>query len=247
MDGITGHGIAAPGVEFYNNRFWLLIQQEFSRPNGNIYTYSSTNGYNFTYEEIALKSIPDSVEAGIYDAAVKTVSGDLYLMYSGFPYPYKDMNNTAYAGIHGDIYLAKCGNVDNTQSEWTRIGSIIKHEDIPFHNGHTAKNREWGLEGCDFIKLEDKSILLTGVCFLKNGRRGHRQRIFVVHAASITSNFKVIGILSNPINDSGATENGHPCMAKVGQDVMIFIQFYKDKRWQIGSLVINETELLKHF
>jgi hypothetical protein len=236
-------GVEAPGVDFSNGRMHLYIQETHDSPNGNIYWGNSEDGYNFEMKGVALTSDEGTREAGIYDAAIKTINSVAYLLYSAFPFPYVDDDGNRFDGIHGDIALARSLEGSNYGSAWEKLGCIISHEDVPFHNQHDDPNREWGLEGGDLLELKDGSVLLIGVCFLKYAEPCHRQRIFVAHAKNMVGPFRIIGLLTNPCNDWGARENGHPCMVKQNGRIYIFTQVLTSD-WRLGLLSVDEEELL---
>jgi hypothetical protein len=243
LNNFSGPGVCAPAVDYQNGKFYMYIQQTWDKPGGHILWGTSEDGERFKFEGCAVTSVPDTSEAGVYDAAVRILKGTAYLIYSGFPFPYRDSSGMEYTGIHGDIYIARSMEGINYGGQWEKVKPILKHEDVPFHNDHTEPDREWGLEGGDIIELSDGSILLAGVAFLKKGQWGYRQRVFVAHAPSPEGPYRTLGILSHPSNDWGANENGHPCLVRHAGRIYVGIQVKKDK-WNIGLVSLSEEELL---
>jgi hypothetical protein len=203
---VIGDGLAAPGM-VYEKREGLLhmfIQTDFRSLDTRVeHLISSDGGDNFFHAGTVLKSIPNSDEAGIYDphpAIIKNKAGqaEFYLAYTGVP-----------KISHGDIYLAKSKS-QSWLGPWERLGPILKHEDVPHHNAHDHPDYEWGLEGAQLLQLPNGKILLNAVCFLPEGPRGTRQRVFFALADTVRGPYKTLGVVLEPSHEDWESgENGH--------------------------------------
>jgi len=88
-----------------------------------------------------------------------------------------------------------------------RLGRILDHDDVAHHhNPRDHSDYEWGIEGAQLAELPDGRVLLNATCFLPQGRRGERQRVFLAVADSVNGPFRSLGPVLEP-QELG--ENGH--------------------------------------
>jgi hypothetical protein len=235
LDVVEGPHVAAPGVIYDPNKqlFHMFVQREFMQLGGTIEHLVSVDGKKFQFSDTALESIPGTTEAGIYDPHPAMIDGKMYLIYSA-------MDRIS----HPDLFLAE--SEGSWRGPWKRHGRILGHENIPHHNQHTQENYEWGLEGSQLIPLPSGNILLNAVCFLPEGRRGERQRVFFAAARMPSGPFHTLGTVIDPIeNQSGETteehwesgDNGHAAGIIHGDSLYLFYQsraFSPRNRWCYG-------------
>lgn len=232
--------MCAPGVEFRDGKFYLYIQQNWHKPDIHILWGESENGTNFICKGIALESVAGSQEGGIYDAAVRVLNGQPYLLYSGFPFPYITGEGEKISGIHGDIYLASSQD-EKMGGGWAREGKILGHHEVPFQNQHSHPKYEWGLEGGDLAELIDGSILMAATSFVQDETPGCRQRVFLAWAEKPQGPYQTLGILTNPCNWS-SRENGHPTIVRHDGQIYVFFQTYTTK-WRLALASLPESSL----
>lgn len=227
---INNPHVAAPGVIFDDKEhvFHMFVQTDFLSLNGTVEHLISFDGYTFQHIGTVLSAIHGSNEACIYDPHPAVIKGELYLTYSGAP-----------AVGRPDIYLAKSAT-NSWYGPWQRLGKILSHEQVPHHNQHNHPDYEWGLEGSQLIELSNGRVLMNAVCFLPNGPRGTRQRIFFAIAESIEKPFKTLGPIMQPsIGGWDSGENGHATAIFHGGNFHLFYQarpFIQEKYnpWRYG-------------
>lgn len=226
LQGVDSPNACAPGVVYENGVFHMFVQTEFYRTGGLILHLTSHLGDVFELRNTVLEPIGFD-EAGIYDPHPCVYNDWKYLTYSGF---------TPGKHVQGDIYLAK--SEDNTwNGNWHRLGKILGHEEVPFHNPKDHADYEWGLEGSNILQLPSGRSLLSCVCFLKEGQRGTRQRIFLATADSIVGKYEVVGTLE-PEDPWGAGETGHAAMVLHDGAVHMFYQAFLEN-WKYGIACID--------
>lgn len=222
---IAGSGIAAPGVVFSDGLFHMFIQTEFKMPGGRCEHAVSNDGFNWVVLPPALVAIPGTGEDGIYDPHPALINGRHYLVYSGMP-PFQRVPQP-------DIYLA-VSQSDSWFGPWKRLGKILDHQDLPHHNAREHPDYEWGIEGAQLVALPDKRVLLNATCFLPEGTRGNRQRVFFAIADQVEGPYATLG----PVLDPGqAGENGHSTVMVTGDDLTLFYQSRHEathRRWRYG-------------
>jgi hypothetical protein len=202
LRGAVGDAVCAPGVVADRDGLHLFVQETYNLLGGAVQHLVSTDGgYTFAAAETALASLPGTSEAGLYDAHPSVVDGERLLTYSGF-------------SVVGepDLHLARStGN--GWHGPWERLGPIVTHDDVPFHNprGHAAY--EWGLEGAQLVALPGGGVLLVAVCFLTDGAPGERQRAFLAVADEAAGPYTVLGPALDPLAYAGRGENGHATAA----------------------------------
>lgn len=239
LEGITGGGVAAPSVEYDNSekKFHMFVQTHYAEIGSTIEHLISTDGLHFKYHSTILTSIPNTDEAGIYDPHASVINNEKYISYSGFP-----------CVGQPDIYLAKSTS-DTWYGPWQRLGKICSHHEISHHNQLGQPDYEWGLEGSQLMELPNKTILMNAVCFLPEGKRGTRQRVFFSVARKTEGPYLTLGPVLNPLNNEWESgENGHAAGIIVSNKLLLFyqaraIEYLKDK-WRYG-LVSYDTDVLQ--
>ena len=82
--------------------------------------------------------------------------------------------------------------------------------------------------------MPDGRILLNATCFLPEGQRGSRQRVFFAMADRVEGPYRSLG----PVLDPGeAGENGHSTVMVDGNELTLFYQSRRvmtDHRWRFG-------------
>lgn len=222
---INGTGVAAPGVTHECGVFHMFIQTEFMKSGGRCEHAVSNDGFHWVVLSPAILAIPDTEEDGIYDPHPAVIGGGRYLVYSAMP---------KFTRVpQPDIYLARSQS-DSWFGPWKRIGKILDHNDVPHHNTRDDPDYEWGIEGAQLIELPDGRVLLNATCFLPNGLRGNRQRVFFAIADEVSGPYVSIG----PVLEPGQPgENGHSTVMIDGSQLSLFYQSRvatTDHRWRYG-------------
>ena len=89
---------------------------------------------------------------------------------------------------------------------WERLGKILDHSEVPHHNPREHPDYERGIEGAQLVELPTGRVLLNATCFLPDGPRGTRQRVFFAIADQVEGPNQTLG----PVLDPGEPgENGH--------------------------------------
>jgi hypothetical protein len=245
LEVVEGPHVAAPGVIYDQNErlFHMFIQREFMQLGGTVEHLYSEDGRRFRFSDTSLTSLPETDQSGIYDPHPAIIGGKKYFIYSG-------MRRVA----RPDLFLAESES-GTWNGPWKRLGRIVAHEDIFHHNQHTQEDYEWGLEGSQLIGLPSGNILLNAVCFLPEGRRGERQRVFFAAAKKVTGPYITMGPIIEPFGEQQnpenweSGENGHAAGVLHGEHFYLFYQsraFSPRSRWCYGLAVfkINELEEL---
>jgi hypothetical protein len=206
---IQGDHVAAPGVIFdeQEKMFHMFVQTEFLDLGGTVEHLISSDGKRFNNIGTVLESLPGTAEAGIYDPHPAIIHGEKYITYSGSNvFEHYEGYNIA----KPDIFLAKSIG-ESWYGPWERLGKILSHNDVEHHNQLDFEDYEWGLEGSQVIELPNGKVLMNAVCFLPEGIRGTRQRVFFAIADSVTGPYKSLGPILDPAIDAGwgDAENGH--------------------------------------
>ncbi len=231
----TGPSVCAPGVVSDGELVHLFIQQAYNVLGSSIMHFvSADGGLTFERRPDALQARADTGEAGLYDAHPATVAGSPYLAYSA----------TSVVG-QSDIHLARAAG-DDWNGPWERLGLLIGHADVPWHNQPGDADYEWGLEGAQLLELPDGRVLLTAVGFLAGHPRGHRQRVFLSLAEKPTGPYRFLGHLPRPASFGENGENGHA--TSVVTDGMLFIMFQArqdaEADWQLYATQVPLAALL---
>jgi hypothetical protein len=186
---------AAPGVWFDGHHFHMFLQHVFDALGGDIeHLVSRDGGRTFVARDTALRALPNTAEAGIYDPDPAIIGGSRYLTYAGM-------------SVVGEpeLFLARCKG-GSWNGPWERLGCILRHDDVAGHNQLGDEDYEWGLEGPQLLEMPDGRCLLTAVCFLSGHPRGERQRLLLAVADEPIGPYEVLGPVVDP---AGAGENGH--------------------------------------
>ncbi|RVC63665.1 hypothetical protein EN759_25660, partial [Mesorhizobium sp. M00.F.Ca.ET.038.03.1.1] len=104
---------------------------------------------------------------------------------------------------------------------------------------------EWGIEGAQLVELPDGRVLLNATCFLPNGQRGSRQRVFFAIANTIAGPYSSIGPVLDP---GGPGENGHSTVMIEGDRLTLFYQSRvsaTNHRWRYGLASFDVSQLSK--
>ena len=231
--GVSGPHAVAPGVLYDAGKFHMFLQTDYSALGSKIEYLVSDDGHSFYHVNTALEPLPGTNEAGIYDPHPAIIDGKKYFVYSGFP-----------RVGHGDIYLAKSSG-SSWGGPWNRLGAILTHEDVPYHNQHENPDYEWGLEGAQLAQLPSGVIVLTAVCFLPEGKRGSRQRVFLALASNILGPYKHVGPVLNPgSEDWESGENGHATTLIDKDNMRIFYQGRAmNGHWKYGLAEAKTEEI----
>lgn len=209
---IEGSGVAAPGVIFEDGVFHLFIQTEFMKSGGICEHAVSNDGFTWVVLQPAFSALIGTMEDGIYDPHPAIIAGRRYIVYSGMP-PFQRVPQP-------DIYLVRSQS-NSWFGPWKRLGKILDHNELPHHNAREDPNYEWGIEGAQLVELPDGRVLLNATCFLPEGARGSRQRVFFAISDRVEGPYKSVG----PVLDPGeAGENGHSTAFVVGNELTLFYQ-----------------------
>jgi len=222
---ISGSGIAAPGVIYDGGVFHMFVQTEFMKSGGRVEHAVSNNGFDWVVLPPAIFSIPESNEHGIYDPHPAVVGGIKYLVYSAMP--------TFTRVPQPDIYLARSSS-GTWFGPWERVGKILDHIDVPHHNDRHHPDYEWGIEGAQLVELPDGRVLMNATCFLPNGERGSRQRVFFAIADQVEGPYRSMGPVLEPARKG---ENGHSTVMIAGNELILFYQSRietTNHRWRFG-------------
>jgi hypothetical protein len=222
---LDGSGVAAPGVIYDAGVFHMFIQTEFMKSGGTCEHLVSNDGFIWVALGTALHSLPGTGEDGIYDPHPAVVGGQKYLVYSGMP--------RVQRVPQPDVYLAR--SVSGLWSgPWERLGKILDHDEVPHHNPRSHEDYEWGIEGPQLVELPDGRVMLNATCFLPEGARGTRQRVFFAIADAVTGPYRTVG----PVLEPGEVgENGHSTVLVTGDDLTLFYQSRvagTNNRWRYG-------------
>lgn len=222
---VKGSGVAAPGVIFESGVFHMFIQTEFMKPGGRCEHAVSNDGFDWVLQQPAILALPGTAEDGIYDPHPAMIGGQRYIVYSAMP-PFTKVPQP-------DVYLAKSQS-DSWFGPWKRLGKILDHGELPHHNPREHPDYEWGIEGAQLVELPDGRILLNATCFLPEGLRGSRQRVFFAIADRVEGPYISVG----PVLDPGEPgENGHSTVLVNGSELMLFYQSRRvstNHLWRFG-------------
>jgi hypothetical protein len=222
---LDGTGVAAPGVVHEDGVFHMFIQTEFMKSGGRCEHLVSNDGFSWVALPTALHSVPDTGEDGIYDPHPAIIGGHKYLVYSGMakfshvPQP--------------DVYLARSLS-GSWFGPWERLGKILDHDEVPHHNPRAHSDYEWGIEGPQLVELADGRVMLNATCFLPDGPRGTRQRVFFAIADHVQGPYRTVGPVLEPLEHG---ENGHSTVLVTGEDITLFYQsrvIGTNNRWRYG-------------
>lgn len=224
---VDGSGVAAPGVVIDDGVFHMFIQTEFLKPGGRCEHLISHDGFAWTAQPSALAAVPGTDEDGLYDPHPAVIGGAKYIVYSAMP---------SFAQVpQPDVYLARSRS-GTWFGPWDRMGKILDHDELPHHNPRTHPDYEWGIEGPQLVELPDGRVLLNATCFLPDGPRGSRQRVFLAVADRVEGPYRTLGPVLHPTEPG---ENGHSTVLMIGTEVVVFYQCRVPEthhRWLYGIL-----------
>lgn len=241
LDAVDGGCVGAPGLvaEPEAGLLHLFAQTHFCERGSSIEHLVSTDGGG-TFVRRATAVGPSRLragEAGVYDGHPSFVAGTPWLAYAAFREP-----------GHPDLFVARSRS-GTWDGPWRRAGRILAHAEVaPHHNQHGQPGYEWGLEGPQLVELPSGRILLNAVCFLPDGPRGRRQRVFFAVGDHPTGPFRTVGpVLDPPATGWEAGENGHA--AAVVDDGRLWL-FYQARagegapwRWGVAACALEALEL----
>jgi hypothetical protein len=213
---------AAPGVvwDARESCWHAYVQTDCFRLGGQIKHWVSRDGERFVHAATPLAACPGQ-EAGIYDPHPAEIGAWKYLVYTAMP-----------AVSHGDLHLARSRS---WWGPWTRLGPILTHEQVPFHNQHADPRYEWGLEGGQLVPLPSGDVLLLFVAFLPDGPRGTRQRVAGALADRPEGPYDTPALLLRPGAGWEEGENGHATAAVDGTDLLLCYQARAPRQpWRYG-------------
>ena len=222
---VQGSGVAAPGVIFEDGVFHMFIQTEFMKSGGRCEHAVSNDGFHWVVLQPAFSALPGTDEDGIYDPHPALIAGKRYIVYSAMA-PFSKVPQP-------DVYLARSKS-DSWFGPWERMGKILDHNDLPHHNPRDHPDYEWGIEGAQLVELPDGRVLLNATCFLPDGPRGTRQRVFFAVADHVEGPYRSVG----PVLDPGEPgENGHSTVLIHDGELTLFYQSRRvltNHRWRYG-------------
>ena len=251
LNGVYGPHVAAPSVvyDFTDKLFHMAVQKDFTTTGTGIEYLVSADGQQFTWMKTILDPEGDA-EAGLYDPQFCEVQGEKYLVYAGMP---GKMTYDRPFTPQPDAYLAKSTS-GFWAGPWERVTKILSHDDIAWHhNTRESPDYEWGIEGPQILELPDGSVLMNATCFIEEGPRGTRQRVFFAIADSVEGPYKSIGpVLDARDQEWEDGENGHASAWVVGNDVYLFYQARRasdpdptNNNWQYGIAVFPVEDIKK--
>lgn len=254
LRGVEGPRVAAPSVLYdpEDKLFHMAVQKDFIEVGGGIAYLVSADGRTFTKMRTLIRPTNER-EAGLYDPQFCVIDRKKYLVYSGVPETLTHPDRW-WRAPQPDVYLAK-STTDYWSGHWKRMKAILRHEDIAWHhNAREHPDYEWGIEGPELVQLPDGSVLLNATCFIEEGRRGTRQRVFFAVADSVTGPYTSIGPVLFPTEgtlwENG--ENGHASSWIVGDELYLFYQARSQEvvepkeanNWRYGIAVYAIEDIL---
>lgn len=257
LRGVYGLHVAAPSVVYdpEDELFHMAVQKDFMNVGGGIAYLVSANGTVFTKMRSIIKPTSDN-EAGLYDPHFGVIQNKKYLVYSGVPATMSGPDR-GYFSPQPDIYLAR-SMTDRWAGEWKRMKAILKHEDIAWHhNRREHPDYEWGIEGPQIVELPTGTILLNATCFIEEGRRGTRQRVFFALADNVRGPYTSLGPVlptTEPnLPDWENGENGHASVVVVEEELYLFYQARSQaiehpkeaNPWRYGIAVFRIEDIMR--
>lgn len=257
LRGVDGIHVAAPSVvyDFDDHLFHMAVQKDFINVGGGIAYLVSADGHIFTKMRTLMRPTSE-MESGLYDPQLCTVSGRKYLVYAAIPDRKPDTAHL-FPAPQPDVYLAK-STTEYWSGHWKRVKAILRHEDIEWHhNGRAHPDYEWGIEGPEVVPLPDGKILLNATCFLAEGRRGTRQRVFFAIANDIKGPYVSLGpVLSTENTEEWENgENGHASSWIIGEEFFLFYQARSQtivepkeaNSWRYGIAVFSVQDIMREY
>jgi hypothetical protein len=252
LRGVEGPHVAAPSVVYdpVDSLFHMAIQKDFTTIGGGIEYLISSDGIIFTHMSTLLDPIAGSSEAGLYDPHFSIINGRRYLVYAGIP---ALLTYDRPFTPQPDVYLAESES-NLWSGPWKRHKKILDHDDIHWHhNKREHPDYEWGIEGPQLVEMPDGSVLLNATCFIEEGRRGTRQRVFFARARTAQGPYETLGpVLSDRDQEWESGENGHGTVYMRENTIHLFYQARSQtnpeawlNNWRYGLALYNAEEILK--
>ncbi len=221
--GLSGIHVAAPSV-IYDDRdglYHMAVQKDFTTIGTGVEYLVSADGQRFTWVKTILDPISET-EAGLYDPHLSVINGEKCLVYAAMPSVMPDGRPFT---PQPDAYLAKSES-GLWAGPWIRVGKILDHESIAWHhNRRESPDYEWGIEGPQIVELPDGGVLMNATCFIEEGPRGTRQRVFFALADSVEGPYNSIGpVLDARDQPWESGENGHASAIVQGDKLYLFYQ-----------------------
>lgn len=201
----------APSLIVEGDALHLFAQTTYYRCGGSIERFTSTNGHSFSWSGTALRSMPGTSQAGVYDGDIARlplpVNGPVVpaLVYSGF-------SRDGSRDDRPDPCLFVSFGADSSLDSFKNAERpLLTDRDVPWHNPHDAANPyfEWGLEGGQLMPWKNGGYLLLAVGFMRRPGRAYQasQRLFF---ASFDEHLSLLDV-SDPILPvaPGWDEYGH--------------------------------------
>lgn len=246
LEDVIGPHVAAPGVVYdpVDKHFHMALQEDFMAIGGSVHYLVSSDGKNFKKVSTMLAPLPNTPEAGLYDPHFSTIGGKRYLTYAAMP---GVIHHSEPFIPQPDIYLAESSS-GLWAGPWDRIGKILGHDEIGWHhNAREHPDYEWGIEGPQLIELPSGKVILNATCFLEEGRRGTRQRVFFACADRAEGPYDTIGpVLSRRENEWESGENGHATAIIHRDELYLFYQARSlsnpdplENNWRYGIAVFG--------
>lgn len=251
LRGVEGPHVAAPTVVYdpEDKLFHMAVQKDFMAIGVGIAYLVSADGHIFTKMRSLME--PKGLnEAGLYDPQFASIGGKKYIVYSGVP---TTITYDRPFIPQPDIYLAR-SVTDRWSGHWKRIAKILSHEDISWHhNNREHPDYEWGIEGPDLIGLPSGQVLLNATCFIAEGRRGTRQRVFFALAPDVKGPYTSIGpVLTGREKEWESGENGHASAWVKEGNLYLFYQARsaanedpRQNRWRYGIAVFALEDIMR--
>lgn len=257
LRGVDGPHVAAPGVVYdpEDKLFHMCVQKDCFDVGGDIAYLVSADGHVFSKMRTILA--PNRIgQAGLYDPHFSEVDGKKLMAYSSMPTAIHEPGRT-FPILQPDVYLAR-SVTDRWSGEWKRMKSILRHEEIAWHhNQREHPDYEWGIEGPQVLELPSGAILLNATCFIAEGRRGTRQRVFFALSNELNGPYLSIGPIL-PTDMPGVEEwengeNGHASAIVQGSELYLFYQARSQKvtepkeanNWRYGIAVYSIGDILR--
>ncbi len=250
LRGVEGAHVAAPSVIYDadDKLFHMAVQKDFMAVGGDIAYLVSADGHVFTKMR-SLVTPKGSSEAGLYDPHLSAIAGKKYLAYSGIPAIIRPDRPFI---PQPDVYLAR-SLTGLWTGRWKRIRKILDHDEIAWHhNRREHPDYEWGIEGPQVIELRPGLYLLNATCFVEEGPRGTRQRVFFAIADDIEGPYTSLGpVLTGSTEEWEDGENGHASAWMEGDELYLFYQARSKKdrvpaenRWRYGIAVFRVEDII---
>jgi hypothetical protein len=251
LRGVEGPHVAAPSVIYDpdDKLFHMAVQKDFMAVGGDIAYLVSADGTVFTKMRTLVKP-KGSSEAGLYDPHFSEANGRKYLAYSGVPASLVEEGRPFVP--QPDVYVAR-SLTGRWSGLWKRERKILDHDHIAWHHNRLGHpDYEWGIEGPQLVELPGGSILLNATCFLEEGRRGTRQRVFFALGEDVKGPYTTIGpVLLPPDEGWESGENGHASAWILERELYLFYQARSkdrpepnDNDWRYGLAVFPIADIL---